>query len=206
MKTNGISSALWNAFISVNGVAVGLIGLAIALVAWAWKPETEIKLSIAIAVTILSGLALLFAILTKALIDTNKELNNTTQNLIETIKNQKQQIPRAILCKKIETTKGVHQTIILLEASDLFLGGMAVSFSYVDQDGFERLIGHGYISVIQDDKRIQATLTNLLPGQDDIANKLLQNNRQTLDTLRTKPYLSHPFLTQITQGPTNANT
>jgi hypothetical protein len=80
--------------------------------------------------------------------------------------------------------------ICLLDTSPMFAMGMAVSFFDTDQNGFEVQIGIGEVVSIQENGFIQVALVLPTSGYEDVVNKIANNEKGTLETIRVKPFVS----------------
>ncbi|HEY3398871.1 MAG TPA: hypothetical protein VGM19_14545 [Armatimonadota bacterium] len=80
-------------------------------------------------------------------------------------------------------------TACLLQPSNLFSHGIAVSFYHLDQDSFEELIGLGTITNIQADGKILAVMTDRVEAQGAIASQLADNNGDVVRKTVVKPHV-----------------
>lgn len=96
-------------------------------------------------------------------------------------------LPKVIYSKKVNPTDGSFKVLCLLEPSELFSNNTLVSFYYVREGNFEEFVGFGNVINVQEDKRIQVSMDQYLDVQEDIVNKLAENNALTLENIKVKP-------------------
>ena len=96
-------------------------------------------------------------------------------------------------CCTPRNTKGEaeSQLICLLEPSDWFSYGLGVAFYYVNDDGFELLIGIGRVINVQDDGRIQVGVTRTIGGNDGVVAEIASGSKGKLERVRVKPSIPH---------------
>ena len=163
---------IWSSFWDIQSFSIGCLSLVFTLVFAALAGKTPIPLYL---VLILGTLALLIiATLMRAVDKAIKEYKKIKHSLIPRITRvRKGQIPGIIVC--------------LLEKSDLFANLMLISCFYTDDDGFENLIGEGYVENIQSDGQIQIVIDQPDFSQQDILNRLVNNDKKILDRTVVKP-------------------
>ena len=93
-----------------------------------------------------------------------------------------------------------YSVVCLLEQSELFSHGVAVSFYFKDAGEFEVLIGTGLVLNVQDDRRIQVGLKHIGNGQEATVSKLQENNSDTLQRLIVKPNVPDLFMNSRVGG------
>ena len=98
-------------------------------------------------------------------------------------------LPKLILVKTIENM-GV---ICLFEPSQLYSHNAIVSL-FFDDEGYERLIGLGYVFNVQEDKHIQILITRWMSGQEEIRGKLEDGNAQVLEKVIAKPNINRAYI------------
>ena len=64
---------------------------------------------------------------------------------------------------------------------------LSVSFFLIDDEDFELFIATGYVSTVQNDKKIQVQLNSTLEGHKEIIEQLSQNNKATIRKIIVKP-------------------
>jgi hypothetical protein len=84
--------------------------------------------------------------------------------------------------------------LCLLEASELFSHDTVASFYYLEEGGFETLIGIGIVINVQDDRRIQVQMTRAAEGSEQIVARLAANDNSALGKVRIKPTVPRSFL------------
>jgi len=80
--------------------------------------------------------------------------------------------------------------LCLLDSSPMFAVGMAVSFFDTDQNGFEVQVGIGEVVSIQENGLIQVALALPASGYEEVVNKIANNEKRILETIRVKPFVS----------------
>lgn len=78
----------------------------------------------------------------------------------------------------------------LLAPSALFSVGMAVSFYWLDETGFEVQVGIGQITTVQEDGNIQAALVSPVGAYEHIVRRMANNDRTVIDKIRIRPYVA----------------
>ena len=147
------------------------IGLPLAL--WIFSPDDSISLKLALSV--LALLLILLAFSGRIAY----QYYQRAQNIL----------PKLILVKTIENM-GV---ICLFEPSELYSHNAIVSLFFNDE-GYERLIGLGYVFNVQEDKHIQILITQWISGQEEIRDKLEAGNAQVLEKVIAKPNVNRSYL------------
>ena len=102
-------------------------------------------------------------------------------------------LPRVIYSCKGTGVSENYPVVCLLEQSELFSHGVAVSFYFKGDGGFEVLIGTGCVLNVQEDRRIQVGLNRAVEGQEATVGKLQGNNSDTLQRLIVKPNVPAPY-------------
>lgn len=80
----------------------------------------------------------------------------------------------------------VRQTIVLVEQTRLLGQNMSASVFYVD-DGFEILIGEGFVLTIQQDSQIQLSITYVVEGTEVFWNDIRANKASALSATIVRP-------------------
>jgi signal transduction histidine kinase len=166
---------VWSNFLKIQGVLLGVIGIAL----WFFSPQTTISL----------GLFLLIVILCIVIILT---FASTAYELFITSK-QSFYLPKVIGSKKRTLTNQRIYLIFLLEPSELFSYDTIVSFYYLEDD-FEQLIAIGRVRNIQQDSKIQVEVTDYVSGYEEIFNRLEKNDYTALEKTRVKPNIPKAYL------------
>ena len=170
-----MNPSFWKMFWRSAGKAYGapltiLSGL-LALLLWRFPPTTQVPLGIVI-VTSMLGTAVLLT------------LAHMAYSAIQELQGR---LPRVIHSRKGEGAAESCPAICLLEQSELFNPGVAVAFYFKGADDFEVLIGIGRVLNVQDDRRIQVGLNQVVKGQKAIVKELRKNNADILRQLIVKP-------------------
>ena len=171
-----MNPSFWKMFWRSSGKAYGgplaiLSGGPLALLLWIFPPATQVPLGIIIVSSML-GFAVLLT------------LGHMAYSAIQELQGR---LPRVINSRKGEDAFKSYPVVCLLEQSELFNHGVAVAFYFKGADEFEVLIGIGRVLNVQDDRRIQVGLNQVVKGQKAIVEKLRENNRETLRQLIVKP-------------------
>ena len=103
-------------------------------------------------------------------------------------------LPRVIYSSKGVGAFKNYPVVCLLEQSELFSHGVAVSFYFKGVEEFEVLIGIGHVLNVQEDRRIQVGLNRVVEGQEATVSKLQGNNSDTLQRLIVKPSVLAPVM------------
>lgn len=171
---------VWTNFLNIQGLLIGVIGVALAILLWLFPSRTSIPLWLALLIIIFAlVVALTFA-------STAYELFSASKTLFP--------LPRVLLSKKITAKNQQIDFIFLLEPSDLFSNDALVSFYYFSDDNFEQLIAIGRVRNIQQDSKVQVEVIYSISGCEDILNKLEQNDTVTLKKTRVKPNIPKAYL------------
>ena len=153
------------------GAFVIVLSLPTAIFLWQSPPTTRVPLGIVIVASML-GVAVLVTFAHMA---------------FSAIQEHSGRLPRVIHSRKGTGAFKDYLVVCLLEQSELFSHGVAVSFYFKDSGEFEVLIGTGLVLNVQVDRRIQVGLTKALTGQKHTVDKLRENNSDTLQRLIVKP-------------------
>jgi hypothetical protein len=81
--------------------------------------------------------------------------------------------------------------VCLLNSSPNFAAGMAISFFVTNPQGFEVQIGVGAVTAIQENGYIQIALLASASGYEEIVTKLGNNEQNTLQSVRVRPFVSY---------------
>jgi hypothetical protein len=173
MRKTGFPSLLWRGFISTALPVAGAYGL---LVAVASLRGGVGNISVTPFWTGTIGALILFSICTFGAAARIAFAMSQSSS------------PRVRIARK--TTGATTYVICLLDASPMFAIGMAVSFFVTDQNGFEVQIGIGEVVSIQENRLIQVALVLPTSGYEDVVNKIANNEKGTLETIRVKPFVS----------------
>ncbi|MGY0714825.1 hypothetical protein [Azospirillum argentinense] len=101
-----------------------------------------------------------------------------------------------ILNSKIELPRTLRHIslngngVLLAEPSPLLGQGIAVSIYFVD-DGFEILIGEGYVLNVQQDNKVQIAVSSPISGSEDKWGKIQNNKTDALKATIVRP--GHQF-------------
>jgi len=161
------------------GVVVCMVGaFALAIILWYIKPDVTVPIGIILPILIV---CLLF-ILTFANV------------AYKTFSRFKHPLPKVIAGRKPPTYLSDTKALCLLEPSEFFSHNMLVSFYFIDEDNFERLIGIGEVINIQEDSKIQVLLRFPTPGHEEKIASLIKNDRTILHKLLVKPSIPRNYM------------
>ena len=161
----------WRSAGKAYGGLLTILSGPLALLLWISPPTTQVPLGIIIVASML-GVAVLLT------------LGHMAYSAIQEPQGR---LPRVILSRKGIDAFEDYCVVCLLEQSDLFSHGVAVSFYFKDSGEFEVLIGIGLVLNVQDDRRIQVGLEQVAKGQNATVDKLRESNSETLQQLIVKP-------------------
>lgn len=161
----------WRNSIGMQFLQIGGVSIVVSLIFWIFSPDDSISLKWALSVLALLLILLAFS---------------------GRIAYQYCQRAQNILPKLIRIVPDNMGVICLFEPSELYSHNALVSLFFNDED-YERLIGLGYVYNVQDDKNIQILITQWIPGQEKIKDKLEANNAQVLEKIIAKPNVNRSY-------------
>ena len=162
----------WSNLIDLRFLLTCLFSIGLPLAFWILSPDDRISLKWALSV--LALLLILLAFSCRIAYQYYQRVQNIS--------------PKLILVK---TTKNMG-VICLFEPSELYSNNAIISLFFND-DGFEILIGYGYVVAVQEDKRIQILITHWESGQEEIKSKLENSNTQVLKKIIAKPNINREY-------------
>lgn len=178
----GFIGELWTSFKSIHGFTFAGLGLLALIVVYVFAFPDDADLRIAVGVII--AVSTLFILLLVTALDAAYRLHNAAKG----------GLPNVILGRN--PPAGSRATLTcMLEPSELFSYGIAVSFYRVDDEGFETLVGVGTVANIQEDGRIQVTMQTTIEGQEEFADSLKRSEQKAIKAARVKPNVLPHFLT-----------
>ncbi len=166
---------------NIQGVLIGVIGLALALFSSVYLPNKTVSL----------GWVIPLGILVLIIIATLFNAAYTSYNLSEPT------IPKVLYGRRNPTGKQDSEILCLLEPSPLFAYDALVSIYYADQENFEQLVGIGKVANIQQDGKIQVLIFYIVEGQKETANHLATSNSTVLRKTIVKPNVPNTYLSAI---------
>ncbi|AFY71517.1 hypothetical protein Pse7367_3276 [Thalassoporum mexicanum PCC 7367] len=170
---------IWESFLAVNGLVVGILGVVLAVLLWRFPPNATISLP----VVVILGSVCFIAIAT---------LFYAAQVVFAA---SNQNLPKVKLVKQLKALSSEEETytILLLSSSVLFSFDSFASIYYVEDDDFERLIALGVVVNIQQNKIIQV---EILESIDSSRVSELTNieRREQWKKLRVKPNISRSII------------
>ncbi len=174
---NSFWGLIWQSFLDIQGIPLSVFGIFISILLSRFPVTTSISLDLVIVI----GLVFILLILTliKALDTIVREYQRIENDII----------PKIQVVKQDPTTKS---PICLLEFSEIFGVNLSISFYYTDEDGFEILIGEGFIKNIQRDGKIQAVLDKPQQDYQEVIDKLANNDQKILEKTVVKPGVTRP--------------
>jgi hypothetical protein len=171
---------LWDSFRNVVLPVLTVCGFALAWLAYAGI-SGDVKIPLYVAAALVSAGLLVMSALAEA---------------VYRIQNASRPILPAILT--VQAPRNERSGILcLLGPSPLFSVGMAVSFSWLDDHGFEVQVGFGQVLTVQQDGRVQAALTIPIPGYQDTLSRMENNDKEVLEKILVRPYVSFQALADV---------
>jgi hypothetical protein len=168
---NSFWGLIWSSFSVIQTFWLGLLGFVASILAWAFAGQTPIPLVVVFVIITIALLAI--ATLIRALRTALEEYQRVKQNVIPKILRVQKDANNNIQC--------------LLEASDLFAVQMMVSFYYTDEDGFEVLIGKGFVKNVQSDQKIQIILDQPEASYQNVLDGLANNDPKIIQKIKVRP-------------------
>jgi hypothetical protein len=168
---NNFWGLIWSSFSVIQTFWLGLLGFVASLLAWAFAGQTPIPLVVLFVIITIA--ILVIATLIRALQTALEEYQRVKQNIIPTILRVQKDANNNIQC--------------LLEASNLFAAQLMISFYYTDEDGFEVLIGEGFVKNVQSDQKIQTVLDQPEAGYQNVLDRLANNDLKIIQRIKVKP-------------------
>ncbi len=190
MMKDSFWGLIWSSFLEIQGLWIGFLGIVIALILarFPFKTPIPLDLVIIIAIFVLLFLFTLLHAVNKLLIKKRmleSELEQEREKnlkLVGEIDNLK--IPKILRVQKEQATGIIN---CLFDDSDLFADQLMISIFYMDEYGFEALIGVGYITTIQSNNKIQAVIDQPVSTYQDILDRLVNNDQIVLDQTIVRP-------------------
>ena len=170
---------LWNGFSKAWGVPVGIIGLIAAITLWIYPATETLSLKIVVPSTVIF-LILIYTFLS-AITDLYK-------------KYQQNPLPKLLTCQKDLTQNTI---VLLLSPSQLFSFDSIVSVYSIQEQDYEAIVAIGVVINIQEDKKVQVLITDVIPGKDEIIKKLTENNVNTIEKIIVKPNIAKAYINNI---------
>ena len=161
----------WRSVRRAYGAVVVILSVPLAILLWIFPPTTRVPLGMVIVASMLGAAILL-------------TLAHMAYSAIQELSGR---LPRVIHSRKGTGALEDHPVVCLLERSELFSHGVAVSFYFKGAGEFEVLIGIGLVLNVQDDRRIQVGLNQVAKGQEVTVRELQEGNSDTLQRLIVKP-------------------
>ncbi|MEG3436196.1 hypothetical protein V0288_03615 [Pannus brasiliensis CCIBt3594] len=169
---NNFWGLIWSSFSVIQTLWLGLLGFVASILAWAYAGQTPIPLVVVFVIITVAVLAI--ATLIRALRTAFEEYQKVKQSVI----------PNILRVQK----DGNNNIVCLLESSNSFSIELLISFYYTDEDGFERLIGEGFVEYINpNDGRIQAVIDKPQITYQAILDRLASNDVKVIQETRVRP-------------------
>ena len=169
-----LGGLLWLSFTRIQGVLVSVVGIVTGILLWQMSPTATVRLMFVVPAAIV--VTMIIAVLAGA--------------VHAVWSNRRPAIPRVLYATQPKVEAEL-QLICLLEPSDWFSYGLGVAFYYVNDDGFELLVGIGRVINVQDDGRIQVGVTRTIGGNDGVVAEIASGSKGTLERVRVKPSIPH---------------
>ena len=124
-----------------------------------------------------------------ALLRQKQKLEAEVKQLQEVNQNLETEIKQGITPRILRSQKqGNNNILCLLDSSSLFTIELLVSFYYTDVDGFERLIGEGFVEYINPkDGKIHAIIDKPQTIYQAILDRLASNDLKIIQETRVRP-------------------
>lgn len=175
-------SLLYDSASDRMGLILALVGIGLAFLFYLTTPNKVIPFWVAAAI-IIALLSLLFIAL-HALKQISQASPKVLPNLLAVLEGKPKGTP----------------PILLLEPSELFGIDSVVSVYHKDiVNEFEILIGYGSVLTIQSDNKIQIQVDEWLPGNEDISEKVSQENGNILKGIIIRPNAPRSAGNYVTQ-------
>jgi hypothetical protein len=194
---NNFWGLIWSSFNEIQGGLLGLLGFLGGIALIRYPDHTSIPLDLVIIVSFFTLLliATLLSVV-NTLLRQKQKLEADIKQLQEVNQNLETEIKQRIIPKILRIQKNVISDIVfLLEPSELFADDIYISFYYTDDDGFENLIGIGFVNLIQSDGKIQAILNQPSPNYQNIIDALDGNDPKLIEKIIIKPSIPRNFNT-----------
>jgi hypothetical protein len=192
---NNFWGLIWSSFNEIQGVLLGLLGFIGSIVLLRYPFNTSIPLDLVIVVsffTLLLIATLLMAVNT--LLRQNRKLESDIKQLQEVKQTLETEIKQRLIPKIVRIQKkSSGEIVFLLEPSELFAYDIYISFYYTDDDGFENLIGIGFVNVIQNNGKVQAILDQPDSNYQNIIDALDRNDPKLIEKIIIKPSAPRNF-------------
>jgi len=104
-------------------------------------------------------------------------------------KDRSTRLPRVLKGRPAESFYNDAIACIILEPSNLFSHGGAVSVYFLTDDKDEVLVGWGFVAIINQSGALQVILTGVIEGWQELVDQVLHNDQNALDKLLVKPTL-----------------
>lgn len=168
---NSYIKYFYNSFKEIRGYALAVLGFVIAIIFWIWKPTDTIDLKVFVPIIIILSILLII-------------LFNLSYTFFQKAQNM---TPKVIQGRQPPKFQKESKALLLLEKSELFSQDAVVAIFYNDE-GYERLIGAGFVLSIQNNGIIQIVISKALDDNDDsIWNKLISNDSVAIKKILVKP-------------------
>lgn len=187
---NSFWGLIWQSFLEIQGLWIGFLGIVITLILSRFPFKTSIPLDLIIVISFFT-LLFLFTLLhaVNNLLTQKRSLESELETIKETNKNLENDIKSLRIPKilRVQKEQGTGLISCLFEDSELFANQLMISVFYIDEYGFEALIGVGYIKTIQSNNKIQAVIDQPVPTYQDILDKLVNNDQIVLEKTIVRP-------------------
>jgi hypothetical protein len=172
------SKEIYNSFRRIHGFSFSFLSFVFAMVPIYF--DLKETFSIKICIPIIIAFFWIFAILFDFGWHCFQRVTNRTPKVIRGI-------------TPIAPYKNQAVATLLLEASDLF-GTDSVVSVYRRDDDYERFIGSGFVTTVQDNKLIQICITDGEESAADVWGKITNNDATELRKLIVKPSVPRSLL------------
>jgi hypothetical protein len=168
---NSFWGLIWYSLREVNNSILTILSYVVSIVFAVLAGKASIPLYLVIIIVTLS--LLIIATLIRALERSLEEYDKVKLSLI----------PKIIRVQKDNS----NNIVCLLEPSNSFSIELLISFYYTDEDGFERLIGEGFVEYINNEGKIQAVIDQPQSSYRVILDRLASNDLKIIQKTIIRP-------------------
>lgn len=186
----GYRELIWRSFRKALGGPLAVFGSLVGVVLWAIAPTRSFSIPAWVLVILSMLVVPLLFIFANALFEAVRSNNVTVIDASTLKQNQNRRIlPKIVYAKRNE--KDLTKVLLLLEPSELFSYGMAVSI-YIDEQNLEQFVGVGSVLNIQEDGQIQVTIHYVEYPQ--IIEDVINDSKSSRLRTKVKPSVPYSYL------------
>ena len=175
---------MWQSFKSVQGTLLSVLSLVLAIASFFYAPAAEVRFNWKWVVVAAPLVIAVWATFVDMLVTARRRSYPRLSRVISVYSERR---------TGADAGEAEEATVLLLEPSELFGYDGIVSVYYnqrlggADARPFERLIGLGRVSNIQEDKVIAVTVLRYGAGHDTIWSRIRDGEAAALSDIRVKP-------------------